>query len=257
MTAQAFLQAVKGIVAERPTYRLGGNGSDGTCDCVGLLMGAMDRVQRREWPLHSSNYFSRWMIDRLDRIDDAVLLPGMAVVKGRTNTGELNDRYKSGGRYYNGDLRDYYHIGVVVSTQPLMIQHCTSGGGVSGIVTDTSLRGWTHAGRITDIAYVEDIEMPDTKRATIRTEDGNPLKLRADPSTKKPFLAKMPNGDRVDVYADAQGWAKVVWKGYTGYCMSQFLVYDEPDGGIVDGIVIERELAQRLLETLTAQMGRG
>jgi uncharacterized protein YraI len=105
--------------------------------------------------------------------------------------------------------------------------------------------------------YVEEIEMPDIRRATIDTKDGNPLKLRSDPSTKKPFITKMPNGDRVDVYADAQGWAKVVWHGYTGYCMSQYLVYDEPDGEIVDGIVIERELAQRLLDSLIAQLGRG
>jgi hypothetical protein len=36
------MAAVEEIVAKAPTYRLGGDGSDGTCDCVGLLMGAMD-----------------------------------------------------------------------------------------------------------------------------------------------------------------------------------------------------------------------
>lgn len=40
-TLSAFLSAVDTIQAEQPTYRLGGKAEDGTCDCIGLIIGAL------------------------------------------------------------------------------------------------------------------------------------------------------------------------------------------------------------------------
>ena len=37
----AFLSAVDAIQAEAPTYRSGGKAADGTCDCIGLIIGAL------------------------------------------------------------------------------------------------------------------------------------------------------------------------------------------------------------------------
>ena len=36
-----FLQGIQSIRAAQPTYRLGGSGVDGTCDCIGLIIGAI------------------------------------------------------------------------------------------------------------------------------------------------------------------------------------------------------------------------
>lgn len=235
MTAQSLVAAVQSIAAQRPTYRLGGTGKDGTCDCVGLIMGGVNLLQKRVFPIHSSNYFARWEMATLENIADADLTPGMLVYKARSDTGLLNERYKKGGRYDNGDYRDFYHVGFVQSVSPLSIVHCTSGGGVNGIAYDSSINGWTHAGKLLGAEYVEDIiDMQETVTATIVTEDGNPLKLRPSPSTEKPYIAEMPNGDAVQVLADAQGWSKIVWRGMTGYCMSKFLQSALPDDAVGD-----------------------
>ena len=43
MTVQDFLREVEAIQDERPQYKLGHDGSDGYCDCIGLVIGAMRR----------------------------------------------------------------------------------------------------------------------------------------------------------------------------------------------------------------------
>lgn len=46
VTLEAFLIEVAKIKSEAPTYREGGDGSDGTCDCIGLVIGAIRRAGR-------------------------------------------------------------------------------------------------------------------------------------------------------------------------------------------------------------------
>lgn len=222
MTAQEFLAAIRQIVAEAPTYRIRGTGEDGTCDCVGLIMGAINRVEKTGYKLHSSNYFARWQTDELEPVEAAELLPGMLVYKARSDTTDLHGRYLPGGDFDNGDYNDYYHVGVVVATSPVEIVHCTSGKGVDGIAHDYSVKGWTHAGKAAQVEY---IAAQDARTAAVHTDDGNPLKLRPTPSTEMDYIAKIPHGDAVQVYADAEGWAKVAWRGKTGYCMSKYLRY--------------------------------
>lgn len=72
------------------------------------------------------------------------LAPGMAVFKSRTDTSKLPDKYKKGKPNYDprfGEI-DVYHVGIVTSTNPLVIRHCTTG----GILTDTTLGKWNWAG---------------------------------------------------------------------------------------------------------------
>ena len=51
-----FLTQIAAIAAESPSYRLGGDGSDGTCDCVGLIIGAIRRAGGQWAGTHGSNY---------------------------------------------------------------------------------------------------------------------------------------------------------------------------------------------------------
>lgn len=63
----------------------------------------------------------------------------------------LPARYKPGGGHHNGDLRDYYHIGIVKSVRPLRILHMTS----PAAKTDTSLGKWAYHGQLKRITYDE------------------------------------------------------------------------------------------------------
>lgn len=58
MTNTEFVKRVLEISATNPTYRTGGDGRDGTCDCIGLVMGALGG----KFDMHSTNYFARYKL---------------------------------------------------------------------------------------------------------------------------------------------------------------------------------------------------
>lgn len=263
MTSADFLSGVRRIAASDPTYRTGGDGSDGTCDCVGLIMGALGG----EFPMHSSNWFARYRTEWLEELSGAAqLIPGMIVYKVKTEDDagyDLHERYLSGGRYDTGDRLDYYHVGVVESVDPLNIVHCTSGGGADGIAYANTIHGWTHCGFVSSVEYSatqEDNTMDGYPyNARVVTQDGNPVKMRPSPSTSKPYIAKIPNGDSVTVQEAAQGWATVVWQGQRGYVMSQYLMAQNAENNPADSvadagervtITIDKAAAAALLEAL-------
>ena len=243
----AFLRAVAEIRSEGPRYRLGGDGSDGTCDCIGLIIGAIRRAGGR-WPgTHGSNYAARNVMSKLIRqVDAASLERGWLVFKahGPMDDGyALPDKYRAGGAEYNGDVMDYYHVGVVTSIEPLNITHCTKGGGVDGITVDTRQGDWRYAGPCVLVTYAADTDSPEggdtsmeTRRATVISQDGNPVKLRPTPSTAKPYLAKVPVGTVVEVMQDAQGWAQIrLPSGQVGYMMAEFIDVSDDDGAPESG----------------------
>ena len=54
-----FLSAIEEIASENPSYRKGGSGFDGTCDCIGLIIGAL-ALAGFKWPgVHGSNWAAR------------------------------------------------------------------------------------------------------------------------------------------------------------------------------------------------------
>ena len=161
MTLNAFLAAIDAIQAEPPTYRLGGKAEDGTCDCIGLIIGALNRCGVK-WPgIHGSNWAARnamaWMLPVSDASD---LTVGDVVYKARRpgETGySLPDRYAA-----DPDRNDYYHVGVVRSVSPLRIVHCTSPGGVK---TDTRMGRWVYAG---ELRQLDEAAPSPARHATLR-----------------------------------------------------------------------------------------
>ena len=219
MTADDFLKNVRRIADSHPVYRTGGDGSDGTCDCIGLIMGALGG----KFDLHSSNYFARFQTANLREINGAdELQPGEVVYKAKENDSDLHERYLPGGAYCNGDLRDYYHAGVVASTAPLKIVHCTSSENVNGIAWDSSLGAWRFAGRIMGVS--DHMEEAVGKSAVVTVSSGSTVNLRTRPSVQSRRKARVPAGTAVTVLEQADGWAAVVTPaGERGYMMLQFL----------------------------------
>lgn len=268
----AFLRAVAEIRSEGPRYRLGGDGSDGTCDCIGLIIGAIRRAGGR-WPgTHGSNYAARFAVGGMMRnVDAAELEPGWIVFKARGSLDagyDLPDKYRVGGASYTGDVMDYYHVGVVTSIEPLNITHCTKGGGVDGVTVDTRQGDWRYAALCTMVDYSDSDgggEDMEERRAVVVSQDGNPVKLRPTPSTAKPYLAKVPVGTVVEVMQDAQGWAQIrLPSGQVGYMMAEFIDVSDDDGAPESGQEgsygndFEQEIIDRLeglQRTLDAVLG--
>lgn len=144
MTLQAFLAALDKLAALKPTYRLGGKGRDGTCDCIGLIMYGVEETGGK-WPgIHGSNWAARNVTDGLRRVSGADDLAVGDVIYKAKAPGQSG--YNLPGRYSgHPDRRDYYHVGVVRGVSPLRIRHCTSPGGIR---EDGKLGSWGYAGRL-------------------------------------------------------------------------------------------------------------
>lgn len=277
---QKFVAAVLDIAAQRPTYRTGGTGKDGTCDCVGLIMGAMYALGRRKYDLHSSNFFARCqMADLRTLASELDYRYGMVVYKAREDRGDLNARYKPGGRYYTGDLMDYYHVGVITSVSPLRITHCTSGADINGIKVDSSLGQWHYGGMLLGVDYTQ-LEQTETGgdtmeviyRATVTASKGATVNLRISPRDHGKLLDRVPIGTEVDVWEDAQGWAHIqTGTGRVGYMQSKYLAKiqepsekDEDETGDTSPMETESvridlpiEVARALYEALEQELANG
>lgn len=274
ITSTDFVRQVKAIAATNPTYRTGGRGVDGTCDCIGLIMGAMYRLGTSKYPMHSTNYFARYeTADKQPLKGEWQLQPGMIVYKDREDNGQLNERYKPGGRYYTGDLLDYYHVGVVASVNPLEITHCTQTNNINGMARDTSVRGWTQCGWVKGVTPTELTEEGESDmagyQATVTAANGQPVKMRSGPNTRneKNVLKKLAVGTVVEVVdegtSDGVEWSTIVADGVRGYMMSQFLKADLTDDDApapsapVVGYEAIMEKLDEILEAIAALGGAG
>lgn len=232
-----FVELVERIAARRPTYRTGGVGKDGTCDCIGLIMGAMYEAGHKKYDMHSTNYFARYQTLELKKASEKELFVGQLLYRARTNQDNLNARYLPGGRYYTGDLLDYYHVGVVTGVKPLRIIECTEYGSVSGIVIHTSFGNWHYGGKLRYVDYDDmgGIYEPGKEvftvlyMARVATQE-DPLTLRATAGGRK--TGEIPKGETVEVLAEGE-WALVRYGDKRGYVSAQYLErIEEPEGEV-------------------------
>lgn len=250
MHISEFVANVERIAETSPTYRTGGSGKDGTCDCIGLIMGALGG----KFDMHSSNYFARYQMRTLDSlIDDSQLHAGSIVYKSRRDTAQLNARYQQGGRYYNGDLLDYYHVGVVTAIEPLTITHCTSSGSIDGIARDNSIKAWSHAGDLLAVELGEQQEETSVQKV-VTTQNNKPVNVRVRPDKNSPKAGEVNTGETVTVTETADGWAKVRYGELTGYMMEAFLT-GAPNAGETVNIAVSRETAEELYRALGQILG--
>ena len=255
ITRERFLEKVEEIAQSNPSYKEGRDGSDGTCDCIGLIIGAIRRAGGSWTGVHGSNYAARYeMRELLPVMDAGELNPGDAVYKARM-PGEVG--YALPERYKNDpDQRDYYHVGVVTAVEPLEITHCTG----PGIVRDTKLGKWTYRGRLKKVDY-DGTEGMDTmvQTATVVADSGDDVKMRSTPSQTDGLYWKVPVGDKVQVAYVEGEWAKVRHQGRTGYMMVEYLemdVQEPPTSGSSSGstggelITVQRAALQAVYEAL-------
>ena len=263
VTMESFLRGVDAIAEEKPTYRLGHDGSDGTCDCIGLIIGAIRRAGGEWKGTHGSNWAARNAMDTLHAVTDpGDLQVGQAVFKA-AEPGQsgynLPDRYKG-----DADKHDYYHVGVVRSVSPLEIVHCTG----PGIVRDRKMGKWNYAGWLRMVSHgTDEGEATGMQTAVVIAESGSTVNLR-----------KTPHGaleDRVSVGSTAQvldtmdGWARITVNGKTGWMDLKFLRMQDSGehdaSGGADGtgaddtitVTLPRSAAEALLSALGGVLGWG
>lgn len=256
----AFLKSADQIAAEDPDYQLGHDGSDGECDCIGLIIGAIRRAGGTWDGTHGTNYAARNEMEYLLPVTDAYDLNVGEVVYKAAMPGQtsyaLPNRYKD-----DPDQRDYYHIGVVRSVNPLRIVHCTSPGGIK---EDTKLGNWTHRGWLRKISREgEETPMASTKTATVVAQSGSTVRMRNTPSTTDRLYWDVPIGTVVPVSGHQDGWSRVAYGGRVGWMQDKYLLTDsaapeqpQEAGGNVS-VTIPRSAAEALRDALGAALGWG
>jgi len=218
--AKAFIARVEEIAAEEPGYLEGHSGTDGYCDCIGLIIGAIRRAGGTWNGRHGSNYARRHEMATFDQIHNAEeLVPGEVVYKcyePGSSSYDLPARYQKGGSDCTGDLRDYCHVGVVVSSCPLRIRHMTS----PKPKTDTRIGKWKWHGKLKRIEYGGESMPSETYQARVL---GGKLNLRKGTSSASVRIAQIPEGSIVLVTGADGEWSQVEYNGLVGYVMSRFL----------------------------------
>ena len=228
---QKFLEKVQVIKNLNPKRREPGDGSDGYCDCIGLIIGAIRRMGLKWTGIHGSNWAARKEVVELKPINSAGDLElGDMVLKAcekGTIGWALPSRYQKGGKYYNGDLRDYYHAGVVTKVNPLNITHMSS-----KMTVDTKLGKWNYHGKLSILAKAATggvtptpaADTPSTgKKAVVVADSGSTVNLRKTPSLRGALIDRVKIGTTVEITAPGEEWSAVKWNNKTGYMMAKFL----------------------------------
>ena len=233
-----YLSKVLEIFNSNPKRREPGDGSDGYCDCIGLIIGAIRRMGLKWTGIHGSNWAARKEFVKLEPIKSVSdLEEGDVVLKGCPPTKKgwnLPARYRSGGRYYNGDLTDYYHAGVVDKVNPLQIRHMASKMTIDTKLDHNKNSVWNYHGKLRILANaaggnittpVIEPDMPTSgSRAVVVAEKGSTVNLRKKPTSAIwNVIKRVPIGTTVDILEPGETWARIQYGTTTGYMMAEFL----------------------------------
>ena len=192
---------------------------------------------------HGSNRIARKYVVELLPISEAK--PGMAAFKfykpGEKGY-QLPEDYKPGGSQYNGDLNDYYHIGLVEENPKYVLNSATT---INGFIRSKISNGWNACGYLKAVDYDgkdDDEPMFDNNLFVVTSENGQPVNMRQTASVTSDIVAKVPVGTEVNVIGEnSNGWKYVQYKTKKGWMMSKFLVPKgyvppvDPDNGGNDG----------------------
>lgn len=202
-----------------------GAAAEGDVDCSGAFVYAYR--QFHQGIAHGSNAIARQYVKGLLPISAAQ--PGMAAFKLR-KPGDpkyaLPAKYKPGGSAYNGDLNDYYHIGLVDSTGKYVL----NAQGTNAGFTRTKLSTWAVVGYLKAVDYGQSGTAPSkpseemmTMQMIVTSTNGEPVRVRAHPSTAAETIARLKVGTKVDAGDDTNGWRPIAFGDDNGYMMSKFL----------------------------------
>lgn len=215
------------MLDERWAY--GAQTRTGQVDCSGAFVWAYQQHGRSVY--HGSNRIAREETDGLIPVAEATVVPGMAAFKRRLPGDAryaLPTAYMPGGAHHNGDLADYYHIGLIdADTGRVLNAQSAATGFVASPLTD----GWTHVARLTQVAYPDEAAAapaPTLPDMTVVAANGLPVNLRKAPSATAACLARIDPGTVVAVHSLSGDWAEITAAGRRGYMMQAFLRYPGP-----------------------------
>lgn len=192
-----------------------GAAREGCVDCSGAFVWAYKQFGKSI--THGSNAIARSYIKELLPVSKA--RPGMAAFKKRKPGDKWYDlpaKYREGGAGCNGDLNDYYHIGLVDETGQYVLNAQSEDAGF----TRTPISKWANVGYLNAVEY-EEVRPMETYVVT--ADNGLPVRVRDNPNGNT--IARLKVGTKVQAgEEDSAGWREVRFgNNETGYMMAKFL----------------------------------
>ena len=197
------------MLAEHWPY-VWGAAQKGKVDCSGAFVYVYKKYGHSIY--HGSNRIARRHVHDLMPYAEAkakgLIRKGMAALKTRKPGDakyDLPGQYKQGGAYCNGDMLDYYHIGLVDEDIDLVMN---AQGSKTGFVKSKISENWSHVALLNDVDYTTEQEGDDDPMGKAKVI-GGALFLRDKPSKDAKKLARMENGTVVQVIEENGDWCKV------------------------------------------------
>lgn len=257
--------SVKGLIAlfqkmyiEHWSY-VWGSATKGCVDCSGAFDYAFKELEGIDYPHGSNSIARKFIVGELLPISEAK--PGMAAFKAHM-PGEkgydLPDKFLPGNGSFNGDLNDYYHIGLVDNDTNWVLN---AKGTNYGFCRDELIKknGWDFVAYLKGVDYDNSAEekgettMQEAYVVLPSGAKGHTVNLRKTASTNAMVVKKVPVGSKVTVEKDLGQWCKVTYETSSGYMMSNYIEYEgqaDETGSFTDD---EREAIDRALKEIEKQ----
>lgn len=189
---------------------------------------------------HGSNRIAREYVNEL--LPPSAAKPGMMAFKLR-KPGEkyydLPSEYKQGGKHYNGDLNDYYHIGLVDDNPAYVINAQST---QTGVVRSKLSNGWDC------VAWPKAVQHDEGGEPMQRQVIGGRLNMRKEPDENAKRIVQIPDGAIVTIDNYGDKWCHVIYEDKEGYVMTKFLTPVED----TTAPTVDDELAQYLYKAIEA-----
>ena len=228
----------------------------GRVDCSGAFVWSYDRHGENIY--NGANRIARVYVQKVIPIAEArskgLIVPGVAAFKIYTPDSQyygLKDTYKPGGKYYNGDLNDYHHIGLVDDNINYVLN---AQGAKTGFVRSSIKEHWSHIGYLNAIIYEGVKQVEEIKMIVTNLSPGTSIvNMRREPSPNAVVIDKLKAGTIVTKVGECGVWTKVEAQNKIGWIMSQYLSAN------INGDVISDEtnvvVSRKRLEAIYDELG--
>lgn len=238
INVNALLDDFEGMMGWRYVM---GSAEKGCVDCSGAFVYAFRKHGASIY--HGSNRIARTEIVELLPMNQAK--EGMAAFKLREPGNAryaLPSSYQTGGSHCNGDLNDYYHIGLVGRDGQILNAQSSATGFVRSKAST-----WHCCGYLRQVNYGQEGSPMEEAlyQATVTASSGKTVNLRKAAGTSFAVLEKVNIGTTVDVIEEGAEWCRIRTASNTGFMMACFLTGNgsSSPSGTSDGQTIEERVA--------------
>ena len=172
-------------------------------------------------------------------------------------------------KFRDDGIGDATHIGLVTGVGKGAINSSKS----KGCVCESDFSGktvphggWNRIGLWNHVNYAGESPVPHQipeggdklEKATVHSENGYPVKMRAAKSKNCNLYWEVPNGSIVDLIEWGDSWSEIGYDGKTGFMQSNFLIRGEiiPGDPVDDGMIqVKLEDLQKLYDLIGQMLG--